>query len=122
MEGTSTLADSLLDDLDDLSDVEDVADDAKNILQGETETSQTHKEFTGPRRKRFLDDPNLLKHVNEVRYNEKNNMEKPQSKDQDAEEYRLIVQSNKQLANLANELSLTHIDLCTAYHPKFPEL
>ena len=44
------------------------------------------------------------------------------TKDQQEDEHQLIVQSNKHLANLAEELARAHGVVCTCYKPKFAEL
>ena len=44
------------------------------------------------------------------------------SKEEDEHEHQLILASNKHLVSLRSELTNTHLDLCKAYHPKFPEL
>jgi U4/U6 small nuclear ribonucleoprotein PRP31 len=127
MEATSTLADALLDDLDDLSDVEE-----NNNLQEEQEAKKigenggksneaTTNDVASFSRRRLLDDPSLQAHLEAVR---KCDSSKPSSdrKQQEEMEHQLVVQSNKHLANLANEMARAHGDLCAAYKPKFPEL
>jgi U4/U6 small nuclear ribonucleoprotein PRP31 len=130
MEATTTLADALLGDLDDLSDVEE----SNGTQEGENEVEKTSsatgngkQEIRGASitfaKRRLLDDANLRAHLEAVR---KSDSSKPSSaearKRQEEEEHQLILQSNKHLSNLANELARAHGDLCTAYKPKFPEL
>jgi U4/U6 small nuclear ribonucleoprotein PRP31 len=77
-----------------------------------------------PPKKRLLDDKSLNRHLNTIR-----NMDNAESKasgnatkEQQEEEHQLIVQSNKHLSNLADELAQAHRDLCATYKAKFPEL
>jgi U4/U6 small nuclear ribonucleoprotein PRP31 len=77
-----------------------------------------------PTKKRLLDDKYLNRHLNTIR-----NMDSAESKtsgnatkEQEEEEHLLIVQSNKHLSNLADELAQAHRDLCATYKAKFPEL
>jgi U4/U6 small nuclear ribonucleoprotein PRP31 len=77
-----------------------------------------------PPKKRLLDDKSLNRHLHTIR-----NMDSAESKtsgnatkEQQEEEHQLIVQSNKHLSNLADELAQAHRDLCATYKAKFPEL
>jgi len=130
MEATTTLADALLDDLDDLSDVEETQESheeqeakesAVNGKQAHDVTATTNGYSAAPSRRRLLNDASLKAHLEAVR---KCDSSKPSSdrKQQEEKEHQLIIQSNKHLANLANEMARAHGDLCTAYKPKFPEL
>ena len=127
MEATTTLADALLDDLDDLSDVEEnnnvqEEEEAKELAEiGEKSNQATTNGGAPFARRRLLDDASLQAHLEAVR---KCNSSKPSSdrKQQEEMEHQLIIQSNKHLANLANEMARAHGDLCAAYKPKFPEL
>ena len=130
MEATTTLADALLDDLDDLSDVEetqetkeeqDVKESSKNGKMAHDAAPTTNGSSMSFSRRRLLDDANLQAHLEAVR---KCDSSKPMAdrKQQEEKEHQLIIQSNKHLSNLANEMSRAHGDLCAAYKPKFPEL
>lgn len=44
------------------------------------------------------------------------------SKEEDEHEHQLILSSNKHLVSLRTEIHKIHLDICRAYHPKFPEL
>jgi U4/U6 small nuclear ribonucleoprotein PRP31 len=77
-----------------------------------------------PPKKRLLDDKYLIRHLNTIR-----SMDSAESKtsgnatkEQQEDEHQLIVQSNKHLSNLADELAQAHRDLCATYKAKFPEL
>jgi len=134
MEGTATLADNLLDDLDDLSDVEEASEEEKD--EEENGNSSAHKNqssnesysqqdraLTQPAQKRLLDDASLQNHLRAIRESDSSRISTTATKkEQEEEEYQLIVQSNKHLAHLADELAKAHGELCTAYKEKFPEL
>lgn len=131
MEATTTLADALLDDLDDLSDVEETRDtqeeqeevneSAENGKKSHEVTTTTNGGAPAFSRRQLLDDASLQAHLEAVR---KCDSSKPSSdrKQQEEKEHQLIIQSNKHLANLANEMARAHGDLCAAYKPKFSEL
>lgn len=147
MEGGETLADSLLDDLGDLSDGDEsrkeeqgVGDMAyhhhnhgrydnqhgdaiteDNSVEGQ-QSKPTDSAYPAVKRKRrrILDSVDLKNHLKAIR---KSEVLMPSStKDQREDEYQLIVQSNKQLGSLAEELARAHGVLCTCYRPKFSEL
>ena len=123
MEATTTLADSLLDDLDDLSDLEENQglendqespehdDDAmKDDGDGPSATSAV----TAPRkRKRWLDHTHLQHHLTTI--TAKSNLS-------GEEGYNLMTTSNTFLTQVQKELTTLHMDLQEAYHVKFPEL
>ena len=126
MEEPSTLAEALLDDLDDLSDngsddselervavVDGVGHDDQAVMAND----QPKPSFNGS----FLQDSQLQNHMELVRGSSPASRGST-GKEADAEEYRLVVQSNKQLARLGDELLRAHGQLCLAYKPKFPEL
>lgn len=141
---TNTLADALLDDLDDLSDVDDedqeqhaVAPAAAKTAEDDDDVPMTGNcknqnapepsDFTGLATKgsSFLQDSSLQKHLEQIRESDNSKQSAAAAaydKEQEQEEHRLIVQSNRQLARLSNELSRAHGELCQAYKPKFPEL
>lgn len=170
---TTTLADSLLDDLDDLSDVDEKQetgtidgeeqarsveasgrilegpDPAPVVPAGEVHDNMGCKydagrqqqslgnlngnnEVNGSKvtaisavgkkgtagRKRLLVDPSLKSHLSSIRSASRPSL----GSDDDGEEHRLIINSNKHLSALSNELALAHGELCALYRPKFPEL
>ncbi|GKY94092.1 hypothetical protein MPSEU_000375600 [Mayamaea pseudoterrestris] len=122
MEEPSTLADALLDDLDELSDQENGNELGKQLSNDDDSFSFSRNLTIDDS---FLHDPQLLNHLNSIRESENvvlaaTEIELKQELDDD--EYTLIVQSNKQLARLADELSRAHGHLCELYQAKFPEL
>jgi U4/U6 small nuclear ribonucleoprotein PRP31 len=135
MEPAATLTDTLLDDLDDLSDVEETVEEETSEKEtGDNRatnggaatatkrtTSSVSPAYVPPKRKRLLDDPGLQAHLDAIRKISSNEI-KTASKEQEEEEHRLILLSNKHLSNLAQELTRAHGDLCSLYRPKFPEL
>jgi len=144
--GTTTLADSLLDDLDDLSDVEEQQDqqeDENEVATAEKEGDLNNSSNSAANqgllednaavvlrsnRKRLLDDSNLKRHLQAIRKkstadkNHGTTTSSRQTKEKEIEEHHLILNSNKHLSNLAEELLRAKHDLCEAYNPKFPEL
>lgn len=128
MEGTSTLADALLDDLDDLSDVEverKQEDEVEHPEQSESSEQQQQQQYAWwpQHQKRLLDDVGLQKHVNLIReYMEKKPTSTTITKEQQEADHRLLVQSNQYLITAANDLTTAHASLCAAYETKFPEL
>jgi U4/U6 small nuclear ribonucleoprotein PRP31 len=123
---------ALLGDFDDLSDVEERNDTQieENEVKETPITSGNGKQenwgsntLTTIAKRRLLDDANLQAHLEALRNSDSS---KPVSaearKRQEEEEHQLILQSNKHLSNLANELARAHSDLCAAYKAKFPEL
>jgi U4/U6 small nuclear ribonucleoprotein PRP31 len=148
----TTLADSLLDDLDDLSDgdepqvqepeEEEPTDEPgdghrakqENYDSGDVQMKDDNDQEEDKKppatvssnnnssviKKRLLDSPSLQHHLTAIR---KSQLLTPSSsKEQRQAEHHLIVQSNKHLANLADELARAHGVVCTCYKPKFSEL
>ena len=157
MEGTTTLADALLDDLDDLmeSDDDDQNDDSQTAeasVQNENTDDRIGDALSGPssqkptipessatkesqagasRKSQFLDNPSLVKHMKIIRQHnatEESDERVPSTarssnrKEKEEENHQLVVQSNKHLASLEEELERAHGQLAKAYNPKFPEL
>jgi U4/U6 small nuclear ribonucleoprotein PRP31 len=146
MEGGSTLADSLLDDLDDLSDeqqeeeeeeeeqppeetpgagvavkTEDNGQDGDDPMQDASSASKPSVKKEGLAiKRRYLDNSSLQQHLQAIR--KSHVLTAGSSKEDREEEHHLIVQSNKMLANLSDELARAHGVLCTIYKPKFSEL
>lgn len=121
MEGTSTLADALLDDLDDLSDVEkeqrteDAEEDyERNTLDGAQESTLFADNNS---EESFVHSKMLQNHLSAVR-----SSQPATTKEEREREHELIVQSNKLLTRLSDELVVAHAYLRKAYAPKFPEL
>lgn len=115
----STLADTLLDDLDDLSDVEDenVLDEGENEVPPQSlNTNELPQPIAGSR-KRLLDDPKLTTHMNTIQ-----SIESIEDSQSHTDDYQMVVESNKHLTRLYEELIQVHRDLCTVYKEKFPEL
>jgi U4/U6 small nuclear ribonucleoprotein PRP31 len=133
MEATSTLADTLLDDLDDLSDVEETSPEEEHNQWEDSEeraaasqldgNGNNTSETRGAGKRRLLDDTALNRHLEVIRIIDSNEQtsNKPR-KEMEEQEHHLIVQSNKNLSSLADELARAHRDLCAAYKTKFPEL
>lgn len=124
MEGTSTLADALLDDLDDLSDAEEEqrTEDTENgpennSLNGkgaqESPLLFTDKNSDG----NFMRSKALQSHLEMIR-----SSQPATTKEEREQEHEMIVQSNKLLIRLSDELAVAHGHLRKAYAPKFPEL
>lgn len=130
MDATTTLADALLGDLDDLSDLEESNDTQEEENEAKETASASGKgkqenwgSSTTIARRRFLDDANLQAHLEALRKSDSSKTASAEArKRQEEEEHQLILQSNKYLSNLANELARAHGDLCAAYKAKFPEL
>jgi U4/U6 small nuclear ribonucleoprotein PRP31 len=84
--------------------------------------------------KRFLSDAGLLKHLKAIEVNNSNinnassskksssSSSSSSSSDYNPTEYPFIVQCNKHLHTLQDEMNKAHNALMTAYAPKFPEL
>jgi U4/U6 small nuclear ribonucleoprotein PRP31 len=123
MEEPSTLAESLLDDLDDLSDNDEGEVEEPSELLHSNNNDNSSSDNPQLLDTAFLDDSFLNKHLKAIRDTD---MSKPNgsksAKEVEQEEYQLIVQSNKQLARLGDELARAHGQLCVAYSGKFPEL
>ena len=145
------MADALLDDLDDLSDVEPEEETINNQNSAATDDlddstvkeddggggeseQQAHaknntealKQNTG---NRLLNNDALKFHLKAIRdIKEKDEATKmtnalmKNSKEEDEHEHQLILSSNKHLVSLRTEIHKVHLDICRAYHPKFPEL
>ena len=133
MEAPNTLADALLDDLDDLSDVEEQQQDEAEAKDEQQETSSLPTTANGDsanaktsrRHSTLLDDESLKQHLQDIRQVTSSNQQQETTltkKELERRDYQLLVQSNKQLHRLANELVKAHGQLCNAYHHKFPEL
>jgi len=132
MEATTTLADALLDDLDDLMDSDDAQEeeDAEEEKQDDAEKPSTAEEAEikqssqpGALSSRFLESPGLQKHMAVIRDRNSTKLSSSLSqKEKEEENHQLVVQSNKHLASLAEELARAHGELAMAYKPKFPEL
>jgi U4/U6 small nuclear ribonucleoprotein PRP31 len=139
-----TLADALLDDLDDLnySDEEELPAEApSSSTVGVTKADGTDgldlDEDSKPAGvpsngdsilllpRTFLENRNLQKHLGRLR---KRTQEKEASgqmedtKELQQEDHELVVQSNKHLAAIVEELGRAHGLLASAYEPRFPEL
>lgn len=140
MDFSTTLADSLLDDLDDLSDVEgqenqqsneesqqDVTENShdndfvKNYNQvGSSQsfsTSQLTSSVGETKRRDFLDDPKLLAHLSAIE-----SVTPTTRYDENDDGYSLMTTSNKYLQSIQNVISQAHTNLTLAYKSKFPEL
>ena len=123
MEGTSTLADALLDDLDDLSDVEkeqrteDADEDYEqnNPLEGAQSSTLFGETSDSP--ESFVHAKTLQSHLSAIR-----SSQPATTKEEREREHEMIVQSNKLLTRLSDELVVAHGNLRKAYAPKFPEL
>jgi U4/U6 small nuclear ribonucleoprotein PRP31 len=152
MEATTTLADALLDDLDDLMDSDEEAeqvpeelasneaanvqvedtDDGPDVAVGGTtmeipvsSSSSAVAITSGPlssSRSSFLGNPTLNKHLNTIRNRNGKPSPSKSQKEMEEEDHQLVVQSNKHLANMSEELARAHAELAMAYRPKFPEL
>jgi U4/U6 small nuclear ribonucleoprotein PRP31 len=130
MEPTTTLADALLDDLDDLmdSDEDDVPDEGGNNEREDEKHDSTLQDSAASEpingsSSRFLEIAALQAHLSTIRARADSKQPSSQSqKDKEEEDHHLVVQSNKHLANLADELARAHDELAMAYKPKFPEL
>ncbi len=144
------MADALLDDLDDLSDVEPEEDTNNNHVAEEligaagnnkdgndssAEQQAAHgaanektaaDAITTNNKHRLLNNEALKSHLRSIRTIQQKDyttkMSSSHSKEEDEHEHQLILASNKHLVSLRSELTNTHLDLCKAYHPKFPEL
>ena len=141
MEPTTTLADALLDDLNDLLDSDDDEvdsnkslsdaggyDESDEKLSPAEETTMKDEESSrkldkSVKKSRFLESTNLQRHLETISNLETNQqyLSLPK-KEREREDHRLVVQSNKHLANLADEVVRAHGELAIAYKPKFPEL
>jgi U4/U6 small nuclear ribonucleoprotein PRP31 len=133
MDYTSTLAESLLDDLDDLSDNEEEVqsgeaednkqEEGQNNNNGSSSTSATSTSNTNEststvqsKRNGFVDDPKLISHLEAI-----SQPLSVQTEDQE-EGYSLMTASNKYLLSIQTVISKAHSDLAMAYKTKFPEL
>ena len=105
---TTTLADTLLDDLDDLSDDDDDDDETEENIATTTSAHAGGDEDVSLLSSSFLLDSSLQTHLEKIR-------ERPQDND-------LIIPSNKYLAQLETVLSTAHHGLIDAYSAKFPDL
>jgi U4/U6 small nuclear ribonucleoprotein PRP31 len=136
MEPTTTLADALLDDLNDLMDSDEEQEDiAANIEEAtdvhgdqkmsakDTTLTETESSIRDSLQLKLLDNSSLQKLLKTIGTLHSNTeyFALPK-KEREEEDHRLVVHSNKHLANLADEMAKTHSELATAYKPKFPEL
>ena len=129
---TTTLADALLDDLDDLmdSDEGEAQEEAPEETVAATATDKIEAEGSASSEaskpsvsSRFLDNSALQKHLATIQDRSSSKQYSAQSqKEREEEDHQLVVQSNKHLANLSEELAKAHGSLAQAYKPKFPEL
>ena len=101
---TTTLAETLLDDLDDLSDEDTNVDKPADSTTSEQETATINH-----------DERNFLKREMGLQIHLQAIRERPDDND-------LIIPSNKYLAHLSTELDIAHQDLMDAYSAKFPDL
>ena len=140
--GGDSLANALLDDLDDLSDssFQEGNEDAWNDDPSQANVEPgTHSALTTnvnggieeasnrePKLKfrNYVEDIALQKHLGRIR--ETRQEEDPsftQSRRTEQEhDYHLIRDSNMYVSKLLDELNRSHIELCAAFHPRFPEL
>lgn len=147
MEVPGTLTESLLDDLDDLMDSDEEEPQAEETVSSMAEPQQvpsagagafdnneesrpvapvssgvavkvTHSSLSRP----FLDNPNLQKHLSKIQKWQIQKGNRHEDKELLEEDHQLVVQSNKFLATLSEEIGKSHGALAAAYNPKFPEL
>jgi U4/U6 small nuclear ribonucleoprotein PRP31 len=143
MEATTTLADSLLDDLDDLMESDDDGDNNDNHnsngdapatdesdrcrnddnVDGEDSklSSKPSGASSDQKKNGFLDNSSLQRHLKTIRDHAESSAE-ARSKENEEQNHQLVVQSNKWLASLAEEIGEAHKNLADAYRPKFSEL
>jgi U4/U6 small nuclear ribonucleoprotein PRP31 len=137
MEPTSTLADALLDDLNDLLDSDEEQEishdndgnenqdddgDAK-MLAKEDALVTAESSALKTSLSQFLFNPALQMHLSQIEALDTNKTyARLPKKEREQEDHRLVVQSNRHLASLADELAKAHGELAMAYKPKFPEL
>lgn len=136
MEPTTTLAEALLDDLNDLMDSDEEQEDqeAKDGNQKQDADGLTMPASDGlsvtseslgvnPFTSRFLLSPSLLSHLEYIATLDTNKTyTRLPKKEEEEEDHRLVVQSNRHLVGLADEMVKAHGELAIAYKPKFPEL
>lgn len=141
MDFSTTLADSLLDDLDDLSDSEQKEETSEEKQDGElnvvtegggeiNNTQQLMKEngFDYFEKKKslpvketsktreFVEDPKLQSHLKAIASTSNS------AEDKNEEGYALMSTSNKYLQSIESIIQKAHSDLTLAYKTKFPEL
>lgn len=145
---TTTLADSLLDDLDDLDDLSVENEENEEHYQNEAtnegsslsnslnmneEMNESSATVPKSARKRLLDDPALLACLAEIKeqsdkvngdnnHNHNNNNNKSDNDSSEQEQHNLILNCNRYLSALDTEMRTAHLELQQAYAPKFPEL
>jgi len=144
MEQTTTLADTLLDDLNDLMDSDEEVEappptqSEPNIKSEQQEsslaaaidsttpmTATIKQEFSkpAPTAPKMHLKPSLVAHLEYISSLGTNEEYQNKSlKEREEEDHHLVVKSNKFLSSLADELEKAHGALATAYKPKFPEL
>jgi U4/U6 small nuclear ribonucleoprotein PRP31 len=105
---TTTLADTLLDDLDDLDDLSDVEEENDEADETSESAPVGNDENELSIKSSYVQDSALHAHLKAIR--------------ESAQDNELIIPSNKYLARLATELATAHQDLIDAYKPKFPDL
>ncbi|KAG7348610.1 C/D box methylation guide ribonucleoprotein complex aNOP56 subunit [Nitzschia inconspicua] len=105
------------------------------IAQQDRGDSYSINDTTKVRRRPFLENPSLQEHLIKIRNhrmadehfqssqstttNPRNNQH---HKHHEEENHQLVVQSNRYIASLVEELGRAHAELAKAYKPKFPEL
>ena len=138
----TTLADALLDDLDDLNDsdeedfpaeapsshddqrgddIEELDEDAKPVSVPSNSFSKAASTIS----RTFLENRSLQKHLGRLRkrtQQKEASGETVDSRELQEEDHQLVVQSNKHLATIVEELGRAHGLLASAYEPRFPEL
>jgi U4/U6 small nuclear ribonucleoprotein PRP31 len=143
METTTTLADALLDDLDDLMDSDNEEEEQQQNEQQQQQSSsdfqKTHdssiskssqedkSQDSSNGRRPFLENPSLQEHLKRLRKHRATDEQLKQSlttpnKEHEEENHQLVVQSNKFVASVVEEMGRAHAELAKAYSPKFPEL
>ncbi len=137
MDFSTTLADSLLDDLDDLSDSEEkeevveseedeqngaAGDDGSSEIKGADigldffeKKKQVDTSKGSSKRRDFVDDPKLRSHLEAIAATSGSN-------DKLEEGYALMSASNKYIQSIESAIYKAHTDLTLAYKTKFPEL
>jgi U4/U6 small nuclear ribonucleoprotein PRP31 len=139
-----TLADALLDDLDDLNDSDEEefqaeAPSSHDDLRGDGFATMGMDEDAKPAAvpsnfdykasssisRTFLENRSLQKHLERLRKRTQQkdaSSDTEDSKELQEEDHQLVVQSNKHLASIVEELGRAHSLLASAYQARFPEL
>ncbi|KAG7337933.1 snoRNA binding domain protein [Nitzschia inconspicua] len=103
------------------------------IAQEDRGGSYSINDTTKILRRPFLENPSLQEHLIKVRnhrkvdehishHNNNPTTTTKHHKDHEEENHQLVVQSNRYIASLVEELGRAHAELAKAYKPKFPEL